>query len=410
MKTAKGNIFQVSLSRSGRISKKQRTPIQKVGQWQVKQYFEDNDYPGLLIDLYAASPTHGGIIDKKVMYTRGSKLKAVAKDHSQQAEVDNYSSGVGNDLGIHECFTRLAMDRYLYGGYALLVYTDSSAQLAGFKHVDFSLLRRASYDNEAKETVHGYVYSPDWRDETLTKKEAVWIAPFDPDGQYEPEAKYLVYRMRYAPGKHYYPTPDYHSAILSIETEAELINFKHKSTINSFNPGGFLTIVGRMDEAERERTRQSFEEFQNGTDNTGKLFVQIVDNESEGVQFVPFTNSPADKNVSAYQDQARQEIVSAHQLPSLTLIGLPGGPSLSGDASTISTSMSTFFETVIKPVRSELLDDLVWLYSLLGWDVTFSVEELVITETGQVDTATINQDGGTNEEQVNQLAIQQWQQ
>jgi len=72
--------------------------------------------------------------------------------------------------------------------------------------------------------------------------------------------------------------------------------------------------------------------------------------------------------------------------------------------------MSTFFETVIKPVRGELLDDLVWLYSLLGWDVTFSVDELVITETGQVDTATINQDGGTNEEQINQLAIQQWQQ
>ena len=60
----------------------------------------------------------------------------------------------------------------------------------------------------------------------------------------------------------------------------------------------------------------------------------------------------------------------AHQLPSPTIIGLPGGASLGGDGGTIETASKEFFERVIKPMQAAIINQLEWLFGYAGFPGT----------------------------------------
>lgn len=399
--TSGPRVLTLNLAAAPKQTKADRSPILKVGEWEVKQYFEDNDFPQAMIDLYTKSPTHNGIIYKKAIFTAGSRLKAVAKWPDQQLQVDAIAGALGGNEGIHDLFAKVILDDYLYGGYAIMVYTNEAGKVAGFKHMDYSLIRRACTYIEGKDGEKierdGFVYSPDWRDEQVTKEKAFWVEPYDPEAL-QPESFYVVYRVGYSPGKHYYPLPSYNGALLSIRTEIELITFKHSSTINTFSPGGVLEVPGEMTDQQWAEFNKQMELFGNGTENAGKVLVINTRNaDDKPLNFTPFSNSPANKDVSSYLDSCRNEIVVAHQITSITMLGLPGGPSISGDASTLTSAINIFMETIVKPNRASKIDDFIWLFGHMGYDVTFEVEELKVLQSGGVDTVKSTQDGGTNE-------------
>jgi hypothetical protein len=89
--------------------------------------------------------------------------------------------------------------------------------------------------------------------------------------------------------------------------------------------------------------------------------------EGEGIKYEPFNGNSPEKDVTNYLDQARQDIILAHGVPSPKILGLPGAASLGGDGGTIEAASKEFYNQSIKPVQTLITDTLGWLFSKAGY-------------------------------------------
>jgi capsid portal protein len=149
--------------------------------------------------------------------------------------------------------------------------------------------------------------------------------------------------------------------------EAELTNFMLANTRNSFTPSGMLKLP-RMHEPESQRKEiQRIQNQMTGTGNAGRMLVTFADVDKT-VEWIPFTENPGQKDVSAYLQTARENIIMAHRLPSPTLLGLPGGASLGGDGGTIESASKIFHEDVILTAREKIIRNIESLLGQAGYE------------------------------------------
>lgn len=320
----------------------------------IINYDSDNNLPGRLAMMYELSPTLGGVLNRLANYVHGEGLAIVCDDPSQKAKAEKWADNWGNQMGASEIFRRHALDYMIYGGFCMELAWYQAQELASCFYTPWAFCRIGFDPQTQKDGKQQRVLyiSPDWQHYEATNWQFKPEIGLLYDGQPSEENSYLYHR-RYTPGFDYYPLPLWFAAYSSAVLEFELIKFMTAHAVNAFAPGGIFTMAGASDKTVIEQMERQVNSNR-GTAASGRIMV-VAGTEEDRVNFTPFNDNPLDKDVSAFYEQARQNIITACGVPSPTLIGLPGGASLGGDGGTMQSAHHILRTSVIAPIQREIL-------------------------------------------------------
>lgn len=353
------------------------------------KYDNDNLLPQRIIDLTRLSPTHSSILHKKAGYIAGDRIEV---DPSAQAWADSLDYGDG----ISQLFYKCALDYVTHGSFATqMIMNPMMLKLQDVLFQDWTTVRKG-FGTEVNPTTgkspQGVWISDDWLHYSYAKFSPTFHEMFKfndffagKNEYYCDESLYYV-KQEYTQSMRFYSLPSWWSALRSIQTEIELLNFKFSVVNNSFVPSGILKVPTSIKPDVVEKLKQQIKEEMTGSDNAGKIMIIPSDGE-DAVEWIPYTQHGGEKDVTNYLEQARMEIIIAHQLPSPTVIGLPGGASLGGDGGTIEMAATEFFKDIRK-VQSKLVTEFQKMLRAAGYPDTFNIVQTI--PDGAQQTTTVN--------------------
>jgi len=335
----------------------------------------DNAFLEKLVELFENSPTHGAIINKKTNYTAGESLVV------ENEETERQLAKLNSEKGLFRLIKAAARDYHLFGGFCLqVIFYRNRRAIKDILYHDFTQVRRG--------------FSPDT--EGLTKeeiregkrKQGVWITQnwqrkyrYRPQfyelfnqkmltGEMEiPTEPVFLYFYKDTPGREWYPLPDYHAGISAIFSEIEAQSFIFHQFKNSFNPSGILRLPNRGDASTQQQTKQQLQEDLQGSVNVGRLISVFEDDE---VEWIPISDTMRMDGLLEIQDRNQRMIITAHEITSPALVGLPSGPSLGGDGTTIDAAAQEFYNMTILPAQTQIFEtiDLLLKHS----DIDYQIE------------------------------------
>lgn len=350
-------------------------------------YGTNNLYPQVLLERFYGSPHHAAIINTKRNYTVGDGLVYDQKDEPLHAFLTNAFVD-----GARETMRRTAYDLALFGGFAWAIgWSMDGTQVVSIQHLPFEKVRIASPTHEVWvrlgcTPVDGFYLSRNWASpggEDATPFHLPGFSPLPaPEGTKAHEApnrqantRYVLYHATHAPGVDYYPAPDYAAALDYIRLEESLAIFHLSNVRNGMVPTGILVLPGPQPEAEaQDEIAAAIRKNLQGEWNGGELLITWQANLPDGggslkgvsPEFIPISTSNNADIYNALLAMCQQQIISAHQLPSPVLAGLPGAGSLGGNANEISVAAELFRNTVIVDYQQAILGELQRLLAVNG--------------------------------------------
>lgn len=340
----------------------------------------DNLVPEKLVYLYENSPTNKSIIDKKTDYTTGGALLNTP-DELETEDID-YGKGFYNFL------YKLTRDYFLYGGFCIqVVFYKHQRRIKKLIYQDFASVRNGFSRTKNEEGLYdqGVWISDDWPgvsgflEQTYrAEHQPEFYRKFNPKmltGEMEiPDQPVFLYFFENAPAREWYPQPDYNAGLSAIFSEIEAQNYIRNSYENGFNPGGILRLPDQPTPEQKEEILKDAELNMKGTENTSRTFI-VWGSPDEVIEYTPFQNTMDHSGVLELQDRNQRYIITAHKLTSPVLVGLPSGPSLGGDGTTIEAAAREFFQQTIRPARTKIFTQIQKLLKGMGIVYEIEVEE-----------------------------------
>jgi hypothetical protein len=283
-------------------------------------YGEDNNYPQYLCDLFNRSAKHNAILTAKQKWTYGKGLKVRKDDNlDSMIKAQQLLSKPNQFESLNDIFKKLALDKRLYGGYALQIIWDRGGQkIAKIFHVDFSKVR-SSVDNSK------FFYSNNWAD----KKET--IVEFNAFNSDRRKGLQLYYCKDYRPTLKTYPLPDYIAAVPYIEVDVEIANYHRANIQNEFFFGGILNFNNGVptDEEQKDLVRRINRKHQ-GTNNAGRWIINFSDGADKAPNVIPIQPNDLDKQFDILNKTVQEELFVAHRVTSPMLLGIKTEGQLGG--------------------------------------------------------------------------------
>ena len=345
-------------------------------------YFgQDNKFPQLLIDLYHKSSVHATAVNAKHQAVVGQGLTG---DDEVLLEIANSEGETWNDI-----YSKLALDRVVYGGYALeVIWSQDRTRIAEVYHVDFSYARAKKMDDRGN--VPGYYIYRDWgktRGIVPHKDNLPYLPKFSRRDRTEPSQ--LIYFKPYTTGLDYYPLPDYMGALKTIELDTEVDNFHVNNLKNGLAPSLAITTFTDANEEERGEIERQLRDAYSGTDNAGSLMYMDVADREQMPEITPIPQNGADGYYNVVNEMTTQKILTGHRITSPMLVGIKTEGQLGGRAELLD-AYSHFLTTVIYPMQSDILKTFEMIFSINGIDTTLGVQQIKLFGDGEeeVDVVT----------------------
>ena len=275
-----------------------------------------NNYPNLLLNLYQQSPTHRACINFGVQSIVGNGVDIEAMKLKNTDVVPSYGNTWDNLI------RSIALDYMLYGSYAIEVIMNRDKKTYSFYHVPLEKVRWTPYDEDGNIT--GYYICNDWTATGTNPPMYIDALDFTDDDTIEIGKPYLYVYKCYSPTQSYYTSPHYAAGIKSIQSEIEFINYDMKSIVNGFTPTGVLTLPEVENDEQRQAVLDNVQRLFQGAENANSVMVNFRTNiEDKGVEYTPFVSNSSHINLyDASNVRSMDRILSSHQIPSRTLIGL----------------------------------------------------------------------------------------
>lgn len=335
--------------------------------WGIK-----NDYPLLLLNLYNESPTHAAAINFGVQSIIGEGVDYERSEFDGNLIVPNYYQTWD------EIMKNIALDYMLYGSYAIEIIMNNDGQTFSFYHIPMEKVRCAEYDEDGQITK--YFICSDWS--KVNQLGYTEVDAFDmKDASVIKKGKVYLYVYKpYSPTVTYYAAPHYTSAIKAIQTEIEYINFDLKTVNNNFTPCGAVILPAVETDEERAAVIKNITNMFTSSDNANSLLIQFRENEeSKGVEFIPFTHST--ENVDLYESsniRTINRILSAHQINDPQLIGLPnmGGTGFNSEGQLLETAYMVYNKVVGNSNRNNIVKTFNFMLEMQGLDTQIVLKPL----------------------------------
>lgn len=376
-----GGLFTINLEKQIEGSPITRNSSQGWVKWGI-----NNDYPNLLLNLYNESTTHHSAIQFGVQSILGNGVDYEAMKLDSGDVVPNYYETW--DMIVKN----LALDYMLYGSYAIQIIMNKDGKTYSFYHMPLEKVRWSPYDEDGQIT--SYWISNDWT--ALGMNPPFEIPAFDmrDDQTIERGQAYLYVYRDYSPTMQYYTSPHYAAGIKAIQSEIEFINYDLKHIVNGFSSAGVLTLPQVETDEEKKAIINNIQRMFQGSDNTNQMAITFRTNiEDKPVEYTPFVQSSSNVNLYAdSNDRCINRILSAHQIPSPMLIGMPDSKKsgFSSDADKIETSYQLYQKLTGNYHRICVLKTLNQLLAMNGIDTQIIMKPLKFNDFGNDDAQSTN--------------------
>ena len=362
----------------------------------IVYYGERNDFPHYVTELYNKSSINATAINAITDGIVGGGLTTEDETVLERANRDGES---WNDI-----FKKVALDRALFGGYALeVIWSNDRTKITDVYHIDFSYIR-AHRMNE-RGTVPGYFVSSQFENKgrlRISDDDVVYIPKFSKVDRESPSQMY--YFNPYRPGMRYYPLPDYNAGLNIIALDAEIDNFHKNNIKNGLAPSLSITTFTNADNEDRDVIERQLRDAYAGSDNAGSLIYMDVANKDEAPVITPIPQNGADGYYTTVNDMVLQKILTAHRIVSPMLLGIRTEGQLGGRTELLE-SQALFVANVIQPKQSDILTTFEEIFKVNGYEQPIGIESIRIFEDGEeVDvTTSIEAESGDDAELENEI-------
>lgn len=331
-----------------------------------------NDYPLQLSNLYYNSPIHQSCVDFAVSAIVGGgvdydKMKLTGQEELRPNYMESWDSFI----------EKIALDYILYGAYAFQIIKNKDNKTYSFYHQPFSDVRCSPKDEDG--VITSYWVSSDWT--ALSKYSPVELPAFgfQEDEEIAQGKTYLFVSTSYSPDLLYYQTPRYISALKAIQADIELQRYDLRSIMNNFSASGVLTMNRIDDDEERKLVLENLEAMFQGSDNANSLLVTFKNNDEEKpIDFVKIDKDVTNVNLFDNNNERNiKRILSAHRIPSRTLIGLPSeNAQLGGQGNETVVAYNIYNQLVGNNNRKKIVSTINQMLRINGIDVSVELKPL----------------------------------
>jgi capsid portal protein len=293
----------------------------------------------------------------------GMGLSPVDGNVNTQAFIDKINSH-GDDL--NKVFYKISMDFAIMEMFALQIIYDKVGRIYEVLHQDITKVRAMDEESTESNLVKTWLISNQWAKITnktfkryTPNNSAVAIQNFNPNSWSEDAGRQLLVCRKYTPNSEAYSIPSYQSVLQYIQLDRELSNFHLNKVSGGLFANAIVYLTGNPSDEEKTRFVNEFKRKYVGSNKEKLLFVwgdYVAENQLPKV--IPFSTNDEKEVFKELNDIITQKIVTAHRAtPELAGIQT-NNASLGGDANKLNVSRAYYIETVINPMRNEMLDTL----------------------------------------------------
>jgi hypothetical protein len=284
-------------------------------------YGQDNLYPDYLCELFNRSSKHNAILTAKQKWTFGQGIFIKPNsDIRSSIKVSKLYNKPNPFETLNDIFKKVALDRRLYGGYALQIIWDRGGQsIAQIFHLDYSKLRSDISNTKL-------FYCNDWGN--TRKEEVLEFNAFNPNLR---KGTQVLYYRDYRPAIKTYPLPDYVAAVPYIEVDVEIANYHRANIQNEFFFGGILNFNNGIPiEEEQKELVKKINRRHGGTNNAGRWIINFSDGKDKEPTVIPIQPNDLDKQFEILNKTVQEEIFVAHRVTSPMILGIKTEGQLGG--------------------------------------------------------------------------------
>jgi len=333
-----------------------------------------NLYPQFLIDLYYNSSTHAAIINATSEMIAGDNIVIDDEEEVQRENLDrlvklkNFFFHANGKETLHEVIKKISFDFKLQGAFALhLIWNKVKTEIVELYHIPVERVRAGKPN--AMGVVDCYYVSADWSNTRQNKPTK--IAAFNLNDRTSPSQ--LLYTGLYSPNMDIYHTPDYIAANNWALVDQRVAEFHLNNISNGFSGSYMVNFSnGVPTQEERLAIERSLTDKFTSASNSGKFVLTFSDDKTRTPEIFPISVSNADKQYLALQELLVQNILTGHRVTSPMLMGIKSDTGLGNNAEELLNAADFYYNTVIKPFQTHIIQTLVKIFKVNNMDLPIS--------------------------------------
>lgn len=296
---------------------------------------KDNKYPSFLKNLYYNSATLGSIINGSVGYVLGNGVIA-SDDASKWKDAVNRRGDT-----LYDIVNSLALDYWLYKGFAIQVIYSKLGTVAEIYALDFSKCR----SDEGHRKI--YFNKKGWS--SYSSKYEVYDAY---DGKCNPEKPTQI--LYFTDGSRgVYPHPKYEGAVKDVLTEIECTNYSLNSIGNGLSARYILNVPSssNLTKEQKDLIEKGIRDKFTGTETTSNFMLYFATG-TEEMKATAITSDEQNEKFTSIKKAARENIFTSFAaVPAL--FGLMT-ESKGFAQEEFESAYKLYFNTQIKPIQNKI--------------------------------------------------------
>lgn len=271
-----------------------------------------------------------------------------------------------NGESMMDILRKVAVDKMIFGGYALQVIRNLAGGIAEIYHLDFMKVR----SNEKNDVLY---FADDW---TAWSVKAIKYPKY---GLNDSNPTSILYNKGYYT-RSVYPIPLYGAAIVACEIEKDINEFHLNNLHNGFMGNMIVNFNNGVptDEAQEEIEKNINEKF-SGFQNSGRILISFNNDETNKTTVERIDSDDFDEKYKTLAERTREQIFTAFRA-NPNLFGI-NTESTGFNEQEFSEAFKLYNRTMVRPIQREICD---------SFDKIFNFKDSLSITPFSLDTAEAN--------------------
>jgi len=296
----------------------------------------NNLYPVFLLDIYSKCPTHSAIINQKSTFIMGDGLKL--------ADGSDLDIQINTRDNVKQFVDKLIKDYLIFNAFSVKVIYNGFGEVIQYEHIPVHKLRMNNVKTK-------FWFCEDW----FYRRKFITYDEYNPELNTDTDSKIFYFEGYYPSVNNIYPTPEYDSALVPIQSDISISNFNLTNINDGFSPSTIITFHNGDNLSEDEMQEKLDDIYQNFKGELGrKIIVDFQTQDGKGADVQQLSAGDWDKKYLPLAENNVNNILMAHavQNPAIFSVQVPG--KLGGASTEYETSYQMFKSNYITVKRDEI--------------------------------------------------------
>lgn len=332
-------------------------------------YGEYNNFPSFVIDIYNKHPEHSAILKAKCKYIFGKGLDIKKKDYNDVLDAvraESFLMSANRFEDWNSVYKKTVDSLEIFNGFYWQIIWNFAGTKCEVYPLQFAKCRVSKCGKKI-------LYSDKWLNEEgkpLSSPEYKEFPIFDPNNRKGTQIYFYKVTDQYYEGiGDTYPLPEYKGAMINIYTDIAVSEFQNNLALNGMTAQGMLSLFkGEPTEDERKKLEKLFNNKFTGPSGS-KVILNFTAEGDRGAEWTTFQTSDLDKQFELISKTNQQKIVTGHQIPNKSLVGISVEGALS-DRTAIDVSFEQLTNTYVEPRQELILNEIKMIAEYCGYDLS----------------------------------------